>query len=131
MADKSFELTVVTPDEAVLETRATFVALPAHDGEVGILVDRAPLLVKLGVGVLRAETDDGAVKLYVDGGFAEMVGDRLTVLTEDARQPEVLDASVARQALDEALARRAVADEEFHARQRAIQRARTQLKLTK
>ena len=40
MADKTFQLAVVTPEASVLETEATFAAVPAHDGEIGFLRDR-------------------------------------------------------------------------------------------
>jgi F0F1-type ATP synthase epsilon subunit len=55
---KTFRCSVVTPERVVLEAEARFAALPAHDGEIGILRDRAPLLVKLDVGRLRIETAD-------------------------------------------------------------------------
>ena len=48
MATNTFHCSVITPERAVLETEATFVAFPAWDGEVGILHDRAPLLFKMG-----------------------------------------------------------------------------------
>ena len=83
---KTFRCSVVTPERVVLEAEARFAALPAHDGEIGILRDRAPLLVKLDVGRLRIETADERHILYVEGGFAEMVDNRLTVLSEVARR---------------------------------------------
>jgi len=131
MADaKTFQLAVVTPEAAVLDTEARFVALPAHDGEIGVLRDRAPLLIKLDVGLLRAETAEGTTRLYVDGGFAEMIDNRLTVLTEDARDPGALDRDEALERLEEAQ-RMTVEDEvALAAREKALRRARVQLKLT-
>ena len=82
VADKTFTCTVLTPERKVLETAATFAAIPAYDGEVGILHDRAPLLCRLGVGILRLDTPAGAQRIFVDAGFAEMLDNRLTVLTE-------------------------------------------------
>jgi len=131
MADpKRFQLAVVTPEASVLETEATFVALPAHDGEIGVLRDRAPLLIKLDVGLLRAETADGSTRLYVDGGFAEMIDNRLTVLTEDAKNPAELDRDEARQSLADAQGMTAQDDQAFAAREKALRRARVQLRLT-
>ena len=46
----SFQCTVVTPEEQAFDAQVTQAILPAHDGLVGILTDRAPLLVKLGTG---------------------------------------------------------------------------------
>ena len=51
MAHQStFHCSVVTPERAVLETEASFVAFPAHDGEVGVLPDRAPSSSSSGAG---------------------------------------------------------------------------------
>lgn len=126
----TFHCSVITPERAVLETDATFVAFPAHDGEVGILAHRAPLLYKMGIGELRVEAPEGNRRLFVDGGFAQMVDNRLTILTEQARAVEEIDREAARRALEEARSMPSVTDAEFAARQRAMKRAETQLRLT-
>ena len=121
----TFQCSVITPERAVLETDATFVAFPAHDGEVGILRDRAPLLFKMGIGVLRVETPEAKHKFFVDGGFAQMVDNRLTLLTEQARPVAEIDRAAADKAREEAQALPASGGEaEMAARQRAQQRAR-------
>ena len=129
MAD-TFHLSVITPERAVIETDATFAALPAHDGELGILKNRAPMLYRLGAGLLRADTVDGKRALFVAGGFAQMVDNRLTVLTETARELDQLDRGAAEKALAEALAMKGVSDSEYNAKQRAVESARAQLRLT-
>lgn len=132
MADsKTFKLAVVTPEAAILDLEARFVALPAHDGEIGVLRNRAPLLIKLDVGLLRAEADDGTTtRLYIDGGFAEMIDNRLTVLTEDAKDPGSLDRAEAVERLNEAQAMTAEDAAALAAREKALRRARVQLRLT-
>lgn len=125
----TFHCSVITPERATLEAEATFVAFPAHDGEVGILAHRAPLLYKMGIGELRVESPEGNRRLFVDGGFAQMVDNRLTILTEQARAVEEIDREAARRALEEARAMPSVTDAEFAARQRALQRAEVQLRL--
>jgi F-type H+-transporting ATPase subunit epsilon len=122
----TFHCSVITPERAVLEADATFVAFPAHDGEVGILPNRAPLLFKMGSGELRVEGPAGKQLLFVDGGFAQMVENRLTLLTEGAKRIEEIDAaSVARQ-LEEAHRMPMVTDAEFAARQRVMRSAQAQ-----
>lgn len=125
----TFHCSVITPERAVLETDATFVAFPAHDGEVGILKDRAPLLYKMGIGVLRVETPEGNHTFFVDGGFAQMVENRLTLLTEQAKSVNEIDRAAAERALDEARNLPAKGETEIAARQRAVQRARVQIQL--
>jgi F-type H+-transporting ATPase subunit epsilon len=129
MAD-TFHLSVITPERAVLETDATFAALPAHDGELGILKNRAPMLYRLGAGLLRADTVDGKCALFVAGGFAQMVDNRLTVLTETARDLDQLDRAAAEKALAEALALKGGSEGEYKTKQRAVESARAQLRLT-
>jgi F-type H+-transporting ATPase subunit epsilon len=125
----TFQCSVITPERAVLETEATFVAFPAHDGEVGILRNRAPLLYKLGIGELRVESPEGNQVLFVAGGFAQMVDNRLTLLTEQAKRIDEIDRAAAQRALEEARTLPTVSDADFAARQRAVKRAEVQLRL--
>ncbi|MDH3253956.1 MAG: ATP synthase F1 subunit epsilon [Acidobacteriota bacterium] len=126
---KLFTCSVVTPEKIVLDRKVRFVAVPAHDGEIGFLTGRAPLVVKLDVGRLRVESDEGSEELFIDGGFAEMVGDKLTILTEDARRPEELDRDEILTERQTAVAQPSVSDKAFAERQRALKRSRTQLRL--
>ena len=125
----TFHLSVVTPEQKVLEAEVKSVALPAHDGEIGIMRGRAPLLVRLAPGALRADTDGGPRTLYIDGGFAEMADNRLTVLTEAATRPEELDGEAIEAAFTEARGLSIPDDAAFAERQRALTRARVQRKL--
>jgi F-type H+-transporting ATPase subunit epsilon len=125
----TFHLSVVTPEQSVLDAEVKFVALPAHDGEIGIMRNRAPLLVRLEPGTLRADTDGGPRTLFIDGGFAEMADNQLTVLTEAAVRPEELDSEAVQQALEKARALEIPDSAAFVERQRALKRARVQRKL--
>jgi len=138
----TFQCSVITPERKVLECDANFVAFPAHDGEMGVLNRRAPIVCKLGIGVLRVETPDPSrdrkgvgetVKhvLFVDGGFAQVVDNRLTILTQHAREADDIEATAAGQALIEARAMKITDDASFTTRADAIQRAQIQLKLVK
>ena len=125
----TFKLSVVTPEREVLTVEAKFVALPAFDGEMGILAQRAPLLAKLGAGMLRVEAAKGDKHtLFVAGGFAQMVDDKLTLLTEEALEPEQITAEKAREsfAAAEKLPNRTAAEntrrESAFARARALGR---------
>lgn len=125
----SFHCKVVTPEQVVLETEAEFVALPAWDGEVGVLRHRAPLMVKLGIGILRVTTTAGPQRMAIDGGFAEMVDNQLSVLTEHAYFAADLDGDEVRQALAEAQALEAHDPAAVVRRNDAIARSKTQLRL--
>jgi F-type H+-transporting ATPase subunit epsilon len=121
----TFRVAVVTPEREVAALEAKFVALPAFDGEMGILAKRAPLLTQLGSGLLRIEGADGSKRrLFVSGGFAQMVEDKLTVLTPEALEPADVTAEAARAGLDKAAALPSTSDAEAEKKQRAYDRAR-------
>jgi F-type H+-transporting ATPase subunit epsilon len=80
----TFKASVITPEAIVLEATVTQAQVPAHDGLVGILQHRAPLLAKLGTGVLSLDTAAGRQQFLVSGGYAQMKGDELTILTDEA-----------------------------------------------
>lgn len=121
---KTFHCTVITPERPVLEREATFVAFPAFDGEMGVLPHRAPILAKLGAGELRVESPEGNADFFINGGFAQMVDDKLTLLTEEAKPKAELDRGKAAQELAAALALPALDEPQAQARERAVTRAR-------
>lgn len=82
---KTFRLELITPDRSLAALDdCTFAALPAWDGQVGVLANRAPMVCKLGSGELRLETPAGWQRYTIRGGFAEVLNNRVTVLTERA-----------------------------------------------
>lgn len=128
--ERCLRCTVVTPESRVLETNATSVVLPAHDGYVGILVGRAPLLCELGIGVLRVDSTDGPSReLFVDRGFAQVLNNEVTILTEQAALGEDISRKDAERALAEAQQMPAHDEAAVQARNQALQRAKTQLRI--
>jgi F-type H+-transporting ATPase subunit epsilon len=122
-----FRCVIVTPEQQVLDESLTQAILPAHDGLVGVLTDRAPLLVKLGQGPLRVDLAGGQTRhYYVEGGVAQMKDNRLTILTTEATPAAEIDAEAARAEYNEAVAR--VVTQEFTAEDRERQLARARAK---
>jgi F-type H+-transporting ATPase subunit epsilon len=127
---KSFHCTVVTPEGMALEVEAASAVFPAYDGQVGILPDHAPLLTQLGIGLLRVSEAGGARHtLYVDGGFAQMADNRLTLLTEQAMPPSELVPEEAERVADQWRNMTVGDGEVFEAKQAALERARVQRRL--
>ena len=128
----SFHLSVVTPEREVLALEAKFVAFPAYDGEMGILAQRAPLLAKLGAGLLRVEEAGGAKhRLFIAGGFVQMVDNKLTILTAEALAPEKVTAETAKRSLAEASKLANGSEAEHQRREQATARARAMANLAK
>jgi len=128
----TIKLTVTTPEHQVLEETAESVVIPAHDGELGVLEARSPLMCDLGIGQLRYTKEGHTLRVYVDGGFAQINENVVTVLTPHALKPENITPEVLAEAerkLAELTADpTAGADERYKQRQRvgALREVRSQ-----
>jgi F-type H+-transporting ATPase subunit epsilon len=137
LAGKTFQFRLITPQGKLLDGKATYASLPAHDGLMGVLPDRAAMVVKLGVGELQVafEGDKGSPggdKSYVvEDGFAQMVANRLTVLATRATPAESIVVSEAEAALAEANARRATSGPDMEKVQRDRARAQTLVRVAR
>src|SRR5262249_3139066 len=99
---KSVQCIVVTPERAVLDEAVDFVALPMYDGELGVLPGRAPLIGRLGYGELRTRRSTDTRRFYIDGGFAQVRANVVTVLTPQAIRAQEINTSAATEALEKA-----------------------------
>ena len=122
----------VSPAEAQLAGTkpADFVVLPLYDGELGVLPGRAPLIGRLGPGELRLRRGDATRHFYVDGGFAQVRSNIVTVLTPRAVRGEDIDIQAATQIL-EVPPTPATSLEERAAVEKNQQRARAQLRVAR
>lgn len=100
---KTLQCVVVTPEKAVLDEKVDFVALPMYDGELGVLPGRAPLIGRLGYGELRTRHGTHTRRFFVDGGFAQVRANVVTVLTPRAIKAEDINPEAAARALETAL----------------------------
>ena len=79
-------VSVISPERVLYEGDATSVVAPAYDGEVGILTDHAPMMTLLGRGTLRVEGSGGTQRYSVQGGFLQVLDNKVRVVTEHAQQ---------------------------------------------
>src|SRR3954447_25943007 len=75
---------VVTPERTLFDELVDFVALPLYDGELGVLPGRSPLIGRLRYGELRTRGSGATHHYFVDGGFAQVRDDVVTILTNRA-----------------------------------------------
>jgi len=105
MADQDqLRVRLVTPERILFEHTADAVELPAKNGYLEVLYGHAPLLAELGAGDVRILGGKEGEEIYnVNWGFAEVLGDRVTILAQDALKPEEIDVNRAQQQLDRGL----------------------------
>ena len=127
MAEKSLKCVVVTPEKAVLDEPADYVVVPMFDGELGIAPDRLPLIGRLGFGELRLTLGNQTKHYYIDGGFVQIRGNVVTVLTPKAIDVKDLKTADAQAVL--ASAKAESTPEAQEAQEKAQQRAHVQIRL--
>lgn len=131
MASRELHCVVVTPERALLDEKADFIALPMFDGELGVLPGRAPLVGRLGTGELRIKQGATTAHFYVDSGFVQVRDNVVTVLTSVAKKAtEIYAPAMENQLKDlmEQLKRTAGADAQAEV-QKSIDRTRAQLRV--
>lgn len=91
MADPiSFEL--VSPERLLLSEEVEMVVVPGVEGDFGVLIGHAPLISALRPGVINTYAGTAVEKaIFVAGGFAEVTGERCTVLAEEAVPVDEID----------------------------------------
>jgi F-type H+-transporting ATPase subunit epsilon len=93
MLPDKIELVVVTPERQLVRQSTLEVTIPGLEGQLGVLPGHAPLITELGIGELSARKANASetISLAVVRGFAEVLGDRVTVLAETAERAEEID----------------------------------------
>jgi F-type H+-transporting ATPase subunit epsilon len=122
---------VVTPEETTLDEQTDFVALPLYDGEIGISPGHSPLIGRLGFGEMRIRIGGTVRRFYVDGGFVQVNGNVVSVLTNRAVAAGSLDVGEAAAQLDAADKQPSNSPELADTRDRALSQARGQLRVAK
>ncbi|MEO5569277.1 MAG: ATP synthase F1 subunit epsilon [Gemmatimonadaceae bacterium] len=82
------KVSVISPEAAVFEGTTDSVVAPGFDGEFGILSEHAPMMTLLGKGVLRIGTGAETRSFRIEGGFLQVVGNAVRVVTEKATAAE-------------------------------------------
>lgn len=111
MAERTIRCRVVTPTEELIDEPAIYASVPAWDGLFGVMHDRAPIICNLGIGELRIDFpetthEQGSSRtFFINGGFARVSNNELTVLADIAIPVEQLTVTDAKAELAEAEAR--------------------------
>ncbi len=107
MPDKTFSVSVVTPDGAAFEGEAVMLIVPGADGEIGVLARHAPLIATLKAGSTRVHLGEGdeRVREFATGpGFFKVEQDRAIALVDDAVLANEIDRDRAQAQLETAQA---------------------------
>lgn len=128
----NIRLQVVTPEKFVVDEDAQIVVAPGSLGEFGVLIGHTPFLTTLRIGTLRYKDVNGVERfVFVNGGFAEALPNKVTVIAESAERRRDIDIERAKAALERAQRRLAEkkSDIDYVRARAALERAMYRLKL--
>jgi F-type H+-transporting ATPase subunit epsilon len=97
------QIEIVTPEKIVVQDEAQIVMAPGIMGEFGVLIGHTPFLTALKAGPVHYTDAQGAEHfVFVSGGFAEALPNKVTILAESAERRRDIDVERARAALERA-----------------------------
>jgi F-type H+-transporting ATPase subunit epsilon len=100
---ENIRLEVVTPEKSVVSEGVQIVMAPGSLGEFGVLSGHTPFLTTLKTGAIKYKDEGGRERyVFVSGGFAEALPERVTVLAESAERRKDIDLQRAKSAAERA-----------------------------
>ena len=98
MADKTFNLQIISPTRIFFDGDATMVEMKTTEGEIGVLAGHIPLTAILEPGVLKIHQEEGTKEAALHDGFVEIQKTKVTVLAESCEWPDEIDVERAKEA---------------------------------
>lgn len=102
MADKTFNLQIISPTRIFFDGEVDMVEMKTTEGEIGVLAGHIPLTAILEPGVLRIKQEDSIREAALHDGFVEIQKDRVTVLAESCEWPDEINVERANEAKERA-----------------------------
>ena len=93
---------IITPEEAIFDGEADLVIARIADGELGVLVDHAPLVSTVEIGDVRIHQDDERHIFATSDGFFKISENLVQILVEEAVPAGEIDVNEAENRVEEA-----------------------------
>jgi F-type H+-transporting ATPase subunit epsilon len=101
MTDK-LNFALVSPERELFHGEVDHVVVPGSEGEFGVSPHHAPVMSVVKPGALRVFNEGAERRIFVNGGFADVTPEGLTVLAEEAVDLADIDAAQLEQQLKNA-----------------------------
>lgn len=102
MADKTFNLQIISPTRIFYDDQVDMVEMKTSEGEIGVLAGHIPLTAILEPGILRIKKTDGNREAALHDGFVQIQKDKVTILAESCEWPDEIDVNRANEARERA-----------------------------
>lgn len=131
MAERTMEVKIIAPDRVFFEGQASFIEFNTIEGILGLYPKHIPMTVVIAPGVLKIVTGDGDKIAALHSGFAEILGDSITILAESVEWPDEIDVRRAEEAKIRAERRIKEDAQDLNRAELALKRAVLRLQLSK
>lgn len=125
---------IITPDKIVFEAEIDAVTLPSQMGEITILPNHIPLISLLVPGEIKIKKNKEEISLSTSGGFVEITGQSVVVLSDTAERAEEIDIAKAEEAkvsAEKMMKEKRVDSEEFARMSAKIEKELARLKVAR
>ena len=131
MSVNTMRVKVIAPDRVFYEGDVTFMEFNTIEGIIGIYPRHIPTTVVIAPGVLKISESQGDKTAALHSGFAEILGDSVTILAESVEWPDEIDIRRAEEAKIRAERRLSDSSQDIHRAELALKRAMLRLEMTK
>ena len=90
MANK-LNFSLVSPERELFTGQVDQVDIPGAEGDFGVFPDHSPMMAAIRTGVITVSMDGGNQQFFVQGGFADVTPEGLTILAEKAVSVDDID----------------------------------------
>ena len=100
---ENIQLEITTPEQTFLQEEAFMIIIPGANGELGILSQHSSLIALLKPGLVKVYSSENEIKkkIFVYGGFAEIAGNKLIILTDNAIYQENIEQKIVQKELEQ------------------------------
>lgn len=124
IAATELRLVLVTPETTLFDEPVRSVTFPLFDGQKGVLPGHTPMVGRLGAGELKFDGSGGSGSYFIDGGFVQIKGSVISILTHRATGAEDIDLDEAEKKLAAVQQQIPIGDEAIEAKLAELERAR-------
>ena len=100
--DTKINFDFVSPEESIVSSEVDMVQIPAVEGDAGILPNHTPYMTILRQGIVEVTFDKDNIKKYlVEGGFADVTPQKITILAESSLNLTDIDSLLLKEKIEQ------------------------------
>jgi len=103
MSENELELEIISPEKKVYSGKVKSVTIPGTKGNFQVLFNHAPLISTFEIGIIKLDLSDNSPRIFTtSGGSAEILDNKVLILSDTIESIESIDIERARSAKERA-----------------------------